>query len=102
MMATGKPHASQGETCPFHRCDVSEVCHKCPLFVQLRGKDPQSKKEIDEWGCAFGWLPVLLIENAQQSRAVGAEVKSFSDQMVTLSLLPLAAAANASLEDKSR
>lgn len=91
MPATGKPHAAKGETCPFHRCDVSKVCHTCPLFIKLRGKDPQSQNEIDEWGCSFAFLPILLIENAQQSRLVGAEVNAFRNEMVTLSVIPLAA-----------
>ena len=36
----------------------------------------------DDWGCAVGWLPVLLIENSQQQRSTGAAVESFRNEMV--------------------
>lgn len=77
-----KPHAEPGETCPFNQKDVSKVCHKCPLYVQLRGMDPQTGKEIDQWGCSFAFMPTLLIENAQQSRQTGAAVESFRNEVV--------------------
>lgn len=76
------PHAEPGLICPLHRRDVSEVCHLCPWWVHIRGKHPQSEEEIDRWGCAVGWLPMLLVENAQQSRQTGAAVESFRNEMV--------------------
>lgn len=79
---TGKPIADKGLICPFHKVDVSKVCHKCPLFVALRGKNPNTGADVDEWGCALGWLPVLLIENSQQQRQTGAAVESFRNEMV--------------------
>jgi hypothetical protein len=75
------PHADKGKICPLHRVDMSRVCHKCPLWVQLRGKNPQGG-DIDHWGCSLAWLPVLLVENAQQSRQTGAAVESFRNEMV--------------------
>jgi len=30
----------------------------------------------------MAWLPVLLVENAQQSRSTGAAVESFRNEMV--------------------
>jgi len=54
----------------------------CSWFVCIRGKDPQSEKEIDEWACAISWLPVLLCENSQMSRQTGAAVESFRNEMV--------------------
>lgn len=74
--------------CPFWRKRMSEVCHTCPLWVQVRGKNPQSEQEIDQWNCSLGWLPMMLIENAQQQRQTGAstdkvatELKRFRDDM---------------------
>ncbi|QAZ46755.1 hypothetical protein [Mesorhizobium sp. Pch-S] len=77
-----KPIATKGEICPFHQKDVSKVCHRCPLFVLVRGTDSNSGKEVDEWGCSFAWTPVLMIENANQSRQTGAAVESFRNEMV--------------------
>ena len=58
------------------------MCDKCPLWVQVRGKHPQSHEEIDHWDCALAWMPVLLIENSQMQRQTGAAVESFRNEMV--------------------
>ena len=76
------PHADEGQNCPFNGQDTSTVCHKCPLWVQVRGKDPQSDKEVDHWACSFAWMPMLLIENSQMQRQTGASVDSFRNEMV--------------------
>jgi hypothetical protein len=60
----------------------------CAWFIQLRGTSPNSGEEIDEWGCAVSWLPVLLVENAQMGRQTGAAVESFRNELVALSQAP--------------
>jgi len=67
--------------CPldsFNPCRQTD----CAWFTQLRGNNPQTGKEIDEWGCAIAWIPVLLIENSQQQKSTGAAVESFRNEMV--------------------
>jgi hypothetical protein len=54
----------------------------CAWFMKIKGKDPQSDKEVEEWGCSMAWLPVLMIENSQQQRQTGAAVESFRNEMV--------------------
>lgn len=54
---------------------------KCGWFVKLRGSNPNSGADIDEYGCAMAWLPILLVENAQQSRQTGAAVESFRNKI---------------------
>ncbi len=54
----------------------------CALFTQLRGTHPQTGADIDEWGCSLAWLPVLLIENAQQVRQGAAATESLRNEMV--------------------
>ena len=56
--------------------------HKCAWFMQIRGTDPNTGKEVDEWGCSMAWIPTLLIENSQQQRSTGAAVESFRNEMV--------------------
>lgn len=87
-MSTEKPRAKPGMTCPLWKRDMSKVCHTCEWWTQLRGTNPQGG-EIDEWGCAIKWLPILMIENAQQSRQAGAsmdkvatEIRYFHGNMV--------------------
>ena len=76
------PHANPGLVCPMHKQDVSEVCHKCPLYTQVRGRNSNTGEEVDNWQCALAWLPQLLIENSFQQRATGAAVESFRNEMV--------------------
>ncbi len=76
------PRAEKGYICPLHKKDTSLVCHKCTWWIQLRGKHPQTEEEIDKWGCAIGFLPMLLIEGAQQTRQAGAAIESFRNEMV--------------------
>jgi hypothetical protein len=76
------PRADEGMICPLHREDMSKVCHKCPWWTQLRGKHPQSHEDIDKWSCAVAFLPMLLIENAQQTRSTGAAIESFRNEVV--------------------
>lgn len=70
---------------PKANCPVNgfQPCKQldCAWFTQLRGTDPNSGKEVDEWGCAVAWLPMLLVENCQQSRQTGAAVESFRNTM---------------------
>ena len=68
--------------CPLHKKDQSKVCHKCPWWIQLRGKDPTSTQEIDRWGCAISFMPVLQVENAQMQRQTGAAIESFRNEVI--------------------
>ena len=69
-----------GTFCPLLKKDCIQT--KCAWFTQLRGITPNTGKEIDEWGCAIAWMPVLMIENSQQQRQTGAAVESFRNEMV--------------------
>ena len=69
-----------GSFCPLIKKDCIEL--KCAWFTQLRGSNPNTGEEIDDWGCAVGWLPVLLVENSQQQRRTGAPVETFRNEMV--------------------
>ena len=48
----------------------------------MRGTNPQTGAEIDEWDCSIKWLPMLLIENANQVRQGAAATESFRNEMV--------------------
>ena len=69
-----------GTFCPLIKKDCIQL--KCAWFTQLRGTNPNTGKDVDEWGCAISWLPVLLVENSQQQRHTGAAVESFRNEMV--------------------
>lgn len=69
-----------GNFCPLIKKEC--VGLQCSWFTQIRGMNPNTGKEVDEWGCAMTWLPVLMIENSQQQRQTGAAVESFRNEMV--------------------
>lgn len=50
--------------------------------MHVRGMNPQTGEDIDHWGCAVTWLPMLTIENSQQQRQTGAAVESFRNEVV--------------------
>tara|TARA_R110000803_G_C11770537_1_gene295210 strand:+ start:101 stop:373 length:273 start_codon:yes stop_codon:yes gene_type:complete len=67
--------------CPL---DSFNPCRQldCAWFMKVVGTNPNSGQEVDEWGCAVAWMPILLIENSQQQRQTGAAVESFRNEMV--------------------
>ena len=69
------------DNCPLNGFEPCKQLD-CAWFVQMRGTDPNSGKEVDEYSCAVAWLPMLLVENAAQSRSTGAAVESFRNEMV--------------------
>lgn len=69
-----------GKYCPLLKKDC--VGLQCAWFMLVRGKHPQTGQDVDEWGCAMTWLPVLLIENSQQQRQTGAAVESFRNEVI--------------------
>lgn len=69
-----------GTFCPLIKKECKGL--QCSWFTQIRGTNPNTGKEVDEWGCAVVWLPILMIENSQQQRQTGAAVESFRNEMV--------------------
>lgn len=71
---------------PKNQCPLNnfEPCKQldCAWFLKIRGTNPNTGQDIDDWGCAVAWMPILLIENSQMSRQTGAAVESFRNEMV--------------------
>lgn len=67
--------------CPL---DGFKPCRQleCAWFMKIRGNNPNTGEELDDYGCSVAWLPVLMIENSQQQRQTGAAVESFRNEMV--------------------
>jgi hypothetical protein len=70
----------QGKFCPLIRKDC--VGLKCSWYMQVRGMNPNTGEDIDEWGCAVTWMPIMTIENSQQQRHTSAAVESFRNEVV--------------------
>ena len=68
------------DLCPlngFEKCRQLD----CAWFIQLRGTNPNTGEDVDEWGCAMAWQPILAIENSQMQRQTGAAVESLRNQI---------------------
>ena len=67
------PHGPEHLNCPFWQKPMSECCHACPLWSQIRGVDAQTGRDIeDEWNCSIPSLLRALIANVQQTAQAGA------------------------------
>jgi hypothetical protein len=67
--------------CPLNNFEPCKQL-ECAWFIKVCGKNPNTGAEVDEWGCAIAWMPILTIENSQQQRQTGAAVESFRNEMV--------------------
>lgn len=67
--------------CPLNKFEPCKQLD-CAWFIKIRGVNPNTGEEVDDWGCTMAWMPVLLVENAQMSRQTGAAVESFRNEMV--------------------
>jgi len=76
-----------GDICPL----MGKTCIglQCAWFTKVQGTNPQSGKQIEEWACAVAWLPMLLIENSQNTRMSGAAVESFRNELCTRIGMPI-------------
>jgi len=69
------------QNCPLNNFEPCKQL-ECAWFIQLRGTNPNTGKEVDEWGCAMAWQPILAVENSQQMRQTGAAIESFRNEVV--------------------
>lgn len=76
------PHGEEHLNCPLWQKPMSEVCHKCPWWFEIRGANPQTGEDVSDWNCAIAWGPMLALNIAQQARQTGAAVESFRNETV--------------------
>jgi hypothetical protein len=81
-MAINKPLGPSDEYCPEWKKPMSKVCHRCRRWIQVRGTNPQTGAEVDEWNCAMAILPMLLIDNSRVQRGTQAATESMRNEVV--------------------
>lgn len=64
--------------CPLTKKACAE--HECAWYAHMEGINPQTGKPMDHWDCAVKWLPILITEQARQTRGVQASVESFRNE----------------------
>lgn len=67
--------------CPINSFEPCKQL-ECAWFMKISGKNPNTGDDVDDWGCAVTWIPILVIENSLQQRHTGAAVESFRNEMV--------------------
>lgn len=65
-----------------HKKKCKDLCLDCWKWIQIMGNNPNTGQEMNEWRCADGWIPFLMIENSQMQRQTGAAVESFRNEMI--------------------
>lgn len=66
--------------CPLINGECRE--HQCEWYVQIQGTDPQTGVPVSQFDCTMKWLPLLIIEAAQQARQAGAATESMRNELV--------------------
>lgn len=70
----------QGNFCPLIRKNCIQF--KCSWYTRMRGLNPNTGQEVDEWSCAVTWMPYMSAEIAQKENQTGAAVESFRNEVV--------------------
>lgn len=73
--------AKSDKWCPLIQKDCKE--HKCSWYTHIQGVNPQTGENMDKWGCAVEWVPMLLVENSAKQISTAAAVESFRNEVVT-------------------
>jgi len=74
-MTTPKPsHPNDGTYCPLWRKPCVKVCHTCAWWQLLRGQNPQTGADMDQWGCAISHVPLLNVALIREQRGTTASV----------------------------
>ena len=72
-------------TCPLgHKCQEikDNKIHRCMWYTKIVGTNPQTGEEVDQWNCAMGWIPILLVENSQTNRGQTQAIESMRNETV--------------------
>jgi len=77
------PRGPKDLYCPMWRKTMDKVCHTCPLWMHIKGVNPNTGQEVDRWSCSFAQLPIMMIENAHVGRHVGAAVDALRKEQET-------------------
>lgn len=84
-MPKGKKELEVVYTCPLgSECEEikDNKIHRCMWYTAVRGTNPNTGEEMDEWNCAIAWGPILQIETSQTQRGVSSALESFRNETV--------------------
>lgn len=61
------------------------IAHDCAWYGHMTGTDPSTGKDMDLWDCSIKWIPILITEQARQTRGVQAAVETMRNENVKAS-----------------
>lgn len=61
---------------------VDGIIEQCAWYVKLRGSNPQTGKEMDEYRCSMAWQPILMIEGNGNSYNIASSIQSLRNETV--------------------
>lgn len=67
-----------GNFCPLVGKDCIQF--ECKFWNNIKGTNPQTGEQVDEWECTISMLPFLILEASQQAKQTGAAVESFRNE----------------------
>lgn len=64
--------------CPF----IKDECigEPCKMFTHIRGVDKNTGQDVDKRGCSIEFIPMLIIENNQNTNSIGAAIESLRNE----------------------
>ena len=65
--------------CPLgSQCETASdnVITRCAWYTEIAGQNPQTGKDISEWRCAMGWLPILMCEHTKEAKGTTIATES--------------------------
>lgn len=71
-----------GECEKIEIIDGEKTIVRCQWYIKMKGKNPSTGEDFDDWRCAVAWMPVLLVNAANESRKGAIATDSFRNAMV--------------------
>lgn len=68
-------------TCPLNNFEPCKQLD-CGWFMKVAGTHPNTGEQLEDWGCAVTWIPIMLMENGRQQHSTASAVESFRNEMV--------------------
>ena len=67
--------------CPLNNFEPCKEL-ECAWFMRVAGMNTRTGENMDQWGCAVPWIPILLVENTQQQKGTSSAVEAFRNEML--------------------
>ena len=71
-------------TCPLgSKCEEvrDNQIYRCAWYVKIAGKDPQSEKEVEEWGCGIYWNVFMQMQVHQSEIMTTASIDKVANEI---------------------